>query len=154
METFETCLAQFEPMISACMRKLHIYKNHADYIQSGRIALWKAWKNFDSNTGNFAAYAYRSIYGAMLDEMTRQNAYDVDEMSEDHAAPAGNETNHPEIPFEILPEKDRELLFLLYIEGKKLREVTSHFHMTEAALKKRKERALFKLRNAILTRQS
>lgn len=69
---FEYVLEQFEPMISACIRKLSIYKNHELYRQEGRIALWKAWVRFDVEKGDFAPYAYRSIYGGMLDELKRE----------------------------------------------------------------------------------
>ena len=72
MTDFEEVLEQFEPMISACMRKLSIYKNHQLYRQAGRIALWKAWVKFDEEKGDFAPYAYRSIYGGMLDELKKE----------------------------------------------------------------------------------
>ena len=36
MEIFEDVLDQFEPMIYACMRKLHIYKNRESFAQVGR----------------------------------------------------------------------------------------------------------------------
>ena len=86
MTNFEDVLKQFEPMISACIRKLSIYKNHELYRQAGRIALWKAWVKFDVEKGDFAPYAYRSIYGGMLDELKSEKRQEeqVDPMEDEN----------------------------------------------------------------------
>ena len=36
-----------------------------DYIQTGRIALWRALKNYDKSSGRFSTYAYTAIYRAI-----------------------------------------------------------------------------------------
>lgn len=148
METYQEVLEQFEPMIFSCIRKLNIYKNHEHYIQSGRIALWQSWRKFDEAKGDFAAFAYRSIYGAMLDEMKRQNASSVVEDLVDEFPTIGYSTEETEhiIPLHILSLEDRQLLYAIYVEGYKMKELTARFEKNEAALKKRKERALRKLR--------
>jgi len=42
MMSFEDVLNQYEPMISASIRKLNIYRDHEQFRQAGRIALWQA----------------------------------------------------------------------------------------------------------------
>ena len=75
MYEFEQVLEQFEPMISSAIRKCRIYKNHEFYRQTARIALWKAWENYNDGEGDFAPYAYTCIRGSILDELRRENRY-------------------------------------------------------------------------------
>ncbi|MBO0602533.1 hypothetical protein I2483_12775 [Sporosarcina sp. E16_3] len=71
MMNFEDVLEQYEPMISASIRKLNIYRDHENFRQAARVALWQAWNRFDDAKGNFTPFAYRSIRGAMLDELKK-----------------------------------------------------------------------------------
>lgn len=71
MKNFEEVANQYAPMISAIIRKLHIYRDFETFRQIGNIALWQAWQRFDDAKGNFTPFAYRSIQGAMLDELKR-----------------------------------------------------------------------------------
>ncbi len=75
MYEFEQVLEQFEPMISSAIRKCRIYKNHEFYRQTARIALWKAWENYNDGEGDFAPYAYTCIRGSILDELRRESLY-------------------------------------------------------------------------------
>ena len=59
MMNFEDVLEQYEPMISASIRKLNIYRDHESFRQAGRIALWQAWNRFDEAKGNFTPFAYQ-----------------------------------------------------------------------------------------------
>ncbi|MFS0689399.1 sigma factor [Sporosarcina sp. 179-K 8C2 HS] len=85
MLNFEDVLAQYEPMITANIRKLNIYREHEHYRQTGRVALWQAWQRFDREKGDFTPFAYRSIRGAMLDEMKKESRF------EEHFMPAEDE---------------------------------------------------------------
>ena len=76
MTNFEDVLAQYEPMISATLRKLNIHRDHDSFRQAGRVALWQAWARFDEAKGNFTPFAYRSIRGAMLDELKKENRFE------------------------------------------------------------------------------
>ncbi|RDI36482.1 sigma-70 family RNA polymerase sigma factor [Falsibacillus pallidus] len=70
MEHFEELHQQYAPMIHKIMNTLHIYMNIDEFYQTGLIALWKAWQDFDHTKGSFTAYAYTSIKGSMMNELT------------------------------------------------------------------------------------
>jgi RNA polymerase sigma factor (sigma-70 family) len=72
MESFEQLAAQYEPMIYDIIRGLNIYKNNEEFHQLGLIALWQAWKNHDEEKGAFLSYAYSTVKGKMMLELTRQ----------------------------------------------------------------------------------
>lgn len=157
---FEEVLEQFDPMISACIRKLNIYKNHEIYRQAGRIALWKAWVKFDEGKGNFAPYAYRSIYGGMLDELKkekRQEEY-TDPMEDEKLAVMLEKSivlsivsEDLERAIESLQAQERELLMWIFVEGISLQQAATRVGITIPGIKKRRERILVKLRERIET---
>lgn len=157
---FEEVLEQFDPMISACIRKLNIYKNHEIYRQAGRIALWKAWVKFDEGKGNFAPYAYRSIYGGMLDELKKEKR------QEEYTDPVEDEklavmleksivlsivSEDLERAIESLQAQERELLLWIFVEGISLQQAATRVGITIPGIKKRRERILVKLRERIET---
>ena len=72
MMNFDDVLKQYELMITASIHKLNIYRDHESFRQAGRIALRQAWNRFDDAKGNFTPFAYRSIRGAMLDELKKE----------------------------------------------------------------------------------
>jgi len=157
---FEEVLEQFEPMISACMRKLSIYKNHEIYRQAGRIALWKAWVKFDKDKGDFAPYAYRSIYGGMLDELKKEKRQEeYADLVEDEKLAVLLEKNFVlslvsedlERAIESLQAHERELLMWIFVEGISLQQAATRVGITIPGIKKRRERILVKLRERIET---
>ncbi|WP_419958046.1 sigma-70 family RNA polymerase sigma factor [Psychrobacillus psychrotolerans] len=160
MTDFEEVLEQFDPMISACIRKLNIYKNHEIYRQAGRIALWKAWVKFDEGKGNFAPYAYRSIYGGMLDELKKEKR------QEEYTDPVEDEklavmleksivlsivSEDLERAIESLQAQERELLIWIFVEEISLQQAATRVGITIPGIKKRRERILVKLRERIET---
>jgi RNA polymerase sigma factor (sigma-70 family) len=62
-------------MIFNIIHSLHIYKDQQEYFQTGLIALWEASRNFNSDKGVFAAYAYSFIKGRILSEMNSNNKH-------------------------------------------------------------------------------
>lgn len=158
MTNFEDILQQYEPMISASIRNLHIYRDHDSFIQAGRVALWQAWNRFDATKGNFTAFAYRSIRGAMLDEMKKESKFDerfthVDDSSlayllenQNHCH-AGMADKIADI-LDILSPAERELIQSLFIEGLTLMECAKNIGISVEGIKKRRHRILFKLRSA------
>lgn len=158
MTNFEDVLKQFEPMISACIRKLNIYKNHELYRQAGRIALWKAWVKFEVEKGDFAPYAYRSIYGGILDELKREKRQEeqVDPMEDEKLAFLLEQSmatsllrEDLEIAIESLQSNERELLMWIFVEGVSLQQAATRVGITIPGIKKRRERMLAKLRERI-----
>ncbi|MDN4605906.1 sigma-70 family RNA polymerase sigma factor [Sporosarcina highlanderae] len=159
MLNFEDVLTQYEPMISACIRQLNIYRGHEQFRQTGRVALWLAWERFDDEKGDFTPFAYRSIRGAMMDEMRKENRF------EEHHMPTGvdkltylidvNETEENcgigrlENVIESLTENDRKLLQWLFIDACSQAECAKRFGISVPGVKKRRERVLQKIRELL-----
>lgn len=60
-------------MIHKIISSLNIFMNKEEYFQLGLIGLWEAYEKFDAEKGGFTGYAYSTIKGKMLSEMTRIN---------------------------------------------------------------------------------
>ncbi|AXH98469.1 sigma-70 family RNA polymerase sigma factor [Sporosarcina sp. PTS2304] len=160
MENFEDVLKQYEPMISAVIRKLSIYREFEHFRQIGRIALWQAWNRFDETKGNFTPFAYRSIYGALLDELkseTRVNEAQTPVETNTMEVLAGHTLDWEEedvyglhAAIKSLPLEQRQLLIMLYVENKTQTECAKHFGITVPGIKKRRERILKRLKDHLL----
>ncbi|MFX3674757.1 MAG: sigma-70 family RNA polymerase sigma factor [Paenisporosarcina sp.] len=160
METFDEVLKAFEPMIYAILRRLRIYKDHEQFIQIGRIGLWQAWKRYQEERGNFAPFAYRSIYGMMLDELKKSNAYDLktlpteDDVLERFIGAASTSKTPPILDglqeaLHVLNDQEKKLIQLLFFEGYTLEEVAIQIGISKSGVKKKRERTLKKLRDFI-----
>ncbi|WP_153730417.1 sigma-70 family RNA polymerase sigma factor [Sporosarcina obsidiansis] len=161
MEKFEEVLAQYEPMISAVIRKLHIYRDFEQYRQAGRVALWQAWNRFDEDKGNFTPFAYRSIYGALLDEMKRENRFssvnspmegDVLEGMGSYSFEVEDDSGLGEA-IRALTLEERRLLIHLFADHYSQAECAAVFDISVAGIKKRRERLLRKLREQLMATQ-
>lgn len=155
-ENFDEVLLQYEPMISAVIRKLSIYRDFENFRQTGRFALYQAWLRFDGTKGHFTPFAYRSIHGAMLDEMKRENRFsDVNTSVENETiellAPPEIFDPHSDLHDAIiaLPQEDRALLIKLYVENRSQAECAADFGISVPGIKKRRARLLKKLREAL-----
>lgn len=160
MKDFEQCLAQFEPMISATMRKLHVYRDYEQFRQVGRIALWQAWQRFDHEKGAFAPYASRSIWGGMLDYMRSENRISdryvqtEDEKLVDyvefHQEGLQEEMEERIIllggAFPSLTYDERVLINWLYVDKITQKECAARLGISVPGVKKRRERTLLRLR--------
>ncbi|MGB2991427.1 MAG: sigma-70 family RNA polymerase sigma factor [Paenisporosarcina sp.] len=159
METYEDVLNQFEPMIHACIRKLRIYKNHDSFIQVGRVGLWKAWQRYDSSKGDFAPFAYRSIYGSLLDELKKAANEENILPAEDQLLeillnkPAESSVDSEELinALSQLNLAEQQLIQLLFIDRSSLDKVALHFGITKAGVKKKRQRTLQKLKRIMTT---
>ncbi|MHC8514276.1 sigma-70 family RNA polymerase sigma factor [Sporosarcina sp. ITBMC105] len=159
MLNFEDVLAQYEPMITANIRQLNIYREHEQYRQTGRVALWQAWRKFDKEKGNFTPYAYRSIRGAMMDEMMKENR------SEERFMPAENEkltfwieegvseeerwVDRLSQAVEQLTEEEKQLLNWLFVERDTQANCAKRLGISVAGVKKRRQRLLEKMRGVM-----
>lgn len=154
---FEDILTQYEPMISASIRQLNIYRDHDSFRQTGRIALWQAWNRFDQEKGNFTPFAFRSIRGAMLDELKKESRFEEFIIQMEEGAlefiPDGVAYDWSDRLADALARlsfNERELIQWLFIEGLTLAECAAQIGITVAGVKKRRERMLVKLRAALL----
>ncbi|WP_025785689.1 sigma-70 family RNA polymerase sigma factor [Sporosarcina sp. D27] len=162
MKFFQEVLEQYTPMLSAVIRKLHIYRDFEHFRQAGRVALWQAWQRFDETKGDFAPYAYRSIYGAMLDELKREARFSdmhmpaEDDLLEYVGADPRSERDYGGLE-DLLSEltlQERELLSLLFVDRFSQAACATHFGISVPGIKKRKEKLLLKLRKQLTKRNS
>ena len=159
LTTFNEVLTQYEPMISASLRKLNIYRDHESFKQAGRIALWQAWTRFDEEKGAFTPFAYRSIRGAMLDEMKKENRFEENvSQAEDDFLEALSQIENPiseawsdelDRAFEILTMEERQLIQWLFVERRTQVECAEKAGISKAGIKKRRERILKKLKESL-----
>ena len=113
---------------------------------------------FDVEKGDFAAYAYRSIYGGMLDELKRERRQEeqVDPVEDEKLAFLLEQSlvtsilsEDLEIAIESLHSNERELLMWIFVEGISLQQAANRVGITIPGIKKRRERMLKKLRDRI-----
>lgn len=159
MLDFEQVLQQYNPMISATMRKLNIYKDHGYFKQVAIVALWQAWQRYDQKQGHFAPFAAKSIRGAMLDSLKKENfnsnhiVYVADEVLEFHAQEMivhGEQwSEEMENALRQLTEKELQFVQWFYVEKRSQVECASLAGVTVGGIKKRRERMLMKLRDAL-----
>ncbi|KGR76004.1 sigma-70 family RNA polymerase sigma factor [Ureibacillus sinduriensis] len=158
MDNFEEILEQYEPMIKSILRKTNIYKNHDHFYQAARIALWQAWRNFDPSKGHFPSYAYRMVLTSIYTEMHKDNKYTENQIPYEKekltkVAQYNDLKNMPcghgstlETLASYLTEEEFELLKDLYYHQYKYEELTHKYNASVAALKKRRDRLIKKLR--------
>lgn len=155
MKDFEQAVEQYSPMISAIIRKLHIYRDYDAYRQIGKIALWHACCRFEESKGDFTPFAYRTIYGAMLDELKREsrftNRFALSETTQFEDLETGAiEDQLPEWLDEIsLKESERKMLDDLYVQGISVVDLARIHGLSVSGMKKRKGRVLEKVRAGI-----
>lgn len=153
MQEFESVLVQYEPMISHSIRKLNIYRDHEQYRQVGRIAVWQAWKRFNSEKGDFTPFAYRSIRGAMLDELKREARYEErfmpainDVIIDSLGAEENREYNGLLEAIGQLEPSEKALIQWTFVELCSLAECAERAGISVAGVKKRRERMMKRLR--------
>lgn len=150
---------QFEPMISAVMRSLNIYRDHDQYRQAARIALWKAWSKYEEERGDFAPFAYMSIRGGILDELKRENRYEEREAPLE-AAVLNVLANEVDVSEDVWSDRiqraiseltisEKQLLSWIFIEGCSLAECAVRADISVPGIKKRRERVLKKLKDKL-----
>lgn len=152
LKNFEEVNIQYSPMISALIRKLHIYRDFESFHQVGRIALWQAYQRFDETKGDFTPFAYRSIQGALLDELKRESRYAerfavMENDKFEWIAEEPGDDCLPEWLGKIKLEKNEwELLEALFVKGKSVAALAEEEQLSLAGMKKRRERLLKKVK--------
>lgn len=143
---FELVAEAYQPMISSILRKTSIYRDHELFRQTALIALWKAWENYEESKGSFAGYAYKSMYGAVLDELKKTSK---DVPTEDTFFAKASIDATPDKFHELvieLPPLFQEILLMSYYEGYTAEEISMKIGLSVPGVKKRKKAALIKLR--------
>lgn len=159
LTSFEEVLAQYEPMISASMRNLNIYRDHMHFRQIGRVALWQAWTRYREERGHFAPFASLSIRGAMLDELKKEGRFSthvtqtedvlLDHLVDQEEQPIAEWSDRVLLAFEKLNDQERSLIQWFFIEGLTQAECAKKAKISVSGIKKRRERMLLKLREQL-----
>lgn len=155
MKEYEKLDTQYAPMITAIIRKLHIYRDYESFRQVGKIALWQASIRFDESKGSFTAFAYRTIYGAMLDHLKKETKYIERNLVQqnhefDDFAVCTEEDELPEwIDAICLKQEEKRLLEELFVKGTSLTKLAASEGLSLAGMKKRRERILKKIKENI-----
>ncbi|MFC4355194.1 RNA polymerase sigma factor [Chryseomicrobium palamuruense] len=149
MTTFEEVAEAYQPMISSILRKTQIYRDHDVFRQAATIALWKVWETYDESKGSFAGFAYRSMYGAVLDELKRTSKdIPLDTPFFEQLTTWKEEECFLDI-LKDLSDAQQKVIILSYIYGYTALEIAHLLNISEAGVKKRKKVALRVLRELI-----
>lgn len=142
------------------MHSLHIYKNQQEFYQTGLIALWEAAQSFDERKGNFSNYAYTSIKGKMLSEMTRTNLYmernivpqkeEFWDRIEGQESPLFLEKETIQSYCDGLTEREATWVIESYINERSTKEIAERQRVTLSAVKQWKLGALRKLKEKVV----
>lgn len=155
MKEYEELANQYAPMITALIRKMHIYRDYESFRQVGKIALWQASIRYDESKGSFTAFAYRTIHGAMLDHLKKETKYIERNLVQqnhefDDVVVCTEEDELPEwIDALYLKNEEKRLLEELFVKGNSLTRLAASEGLSLSGMKKRRERILKKLKENI-----
>lgn len=154
MENFQETVEKYEPMIYQIMHSLHIYKNHDEFYQIGLIALWEASERFVEGKGAFSSFAYATIKGRLLTELSRakkqeeRNTYPDEQFWEYRIDPAKE-------PMELatllsycdrLTVKQKKWVIMTFYFGMGTSEIAAIEKVSPSAVKKWRKNAMERLR--------
>ena len=148
---FDHAYEQYKPMIFAMLRKLNIYKDYDDYFQIGCIALWQACESYNKSIGPFEVYVFMQIKYAMLVELRRnakkqQREQVQEELPEQTSQITLHETIFIEQLLQFLTEEERLIVINYYLEGYKNEEIAKKLGKKTDTIKKKRQRAIQKLK--------
>ncbi|WP_336047098.1 sigma-70 family RNA polymerase sigma factor [Solibacillus ferritrahens] len=160
MQEIEQIILDHEELIKKAIFKLKIYRDFEEYMQVGRIALWKAAKSFDKTKGEFAMFAYMTVKYAITRELSRSIDVSESEISVEEEV-YSNVEQQPAIQpslewpewFSKLKEDEQFLLKALFLEDLNLKEVADKYGLPYEALKKRRQRLFTKIRKIVEQRK-
>ena len=154
MLQFEQLLHEMEPTIEKLLNKCGIYKNRDEYKQVARIALWKAFTNYDHTKYHFHAYLYNQMRYDMIDAL-RQNVKKeqrfistTDEKSTFYVEDTQQiVVSYPKLEWLIdqLNEEEKRLLHLMFNEQRSNEELSVYYGISHESIRKRKYRLRRKL---------
>jgi RNA polymerase sigma factor (sigma-70 family) len=144
LESYERLVAQYEPMIYKIMFSLHLYKDIDEFYQIGLIALWEASQRFDAKKGEFTSYAYTTIRGKLLTELTKSKQleerilYPMEEFWTKIEEPQAVATIEDTLLFsyrKVLTENQYKWLSYTIRDGQSVKEIAKKEHVSPSAVK-------------------
>lgn len=158
MESFEQLATQYQPMIHKIIHSLNIYKNVDEFYQTGLIALWDAQIAFNEEKGNFTSFAYSSIRGRIMAELSKNNlqskrfVHPEDkywEMVEDPHDRLSLEVEFLEAYGQTLTEKETKWLTMACFRGLSAKEIAQIENVSLSTVKLWRTNARKKLREQL-----
>lgn len=160
VQEIEQIILDHEELIKKAIFKLKIYRDFDEYMQVGRIALWKAVKNFDKTKGDFAMFAYMTVKFAIARELSKSNDVSQNEIAVEDEVFSNIEEQSIVQPclewpewFNNLKEEEQFLLKALFLENLNLKEIAEKYDLPYEALKKRRQRLFTKIRTMVNQRK-
>jgi RNA polymerase sigma factor (sigma-70 family) len=158
MESFEQLANQYQPMIHKMIKTLNIYKNVNEFYQTGLIALWDAQKSFNGDKGTFSNYAYSTIRGRMMQELSKNRLHserfvcpedEYWELVEDPHDSQSLEEDFLQTYGQNLTEKETKWLVMACFNGLSIKEIAEIENVTISAVKLWRTNARKKLREQL-----
>ena len=133
-----------------------------DLVQDAFVRLWEK-RHTLRNQGNLRSFLYTIVKNVCVDFLRKLNNRTAKQ--EEFAYLAGHNSAFLEAgvlqeellrlvmsEMEMLPEKYRRVIRMIFIEGLSYEQISQQLDLSEAAVRKQKERALKLLNNAVLSR--
>lgn len=158
MQEIDERIGEFEYLILRVIAKYKLFKDRENYMQIGRLAIWKAATEFDESKGNFEMYAYMLIKFAIVREfqgelkVTQHETATEDEklayLSDTASEQFPNTMERPDWYYHLFPDHQR-LIELFYYEGYSIRDAAKLEGISYEVMKKRRSRMLENIRAMI-----
>lgn len=160
MEEIEQIILDNEDLIKKVIFKLRIYRDFEEYMQVGRIALWKAVKSFDKTKGEFTMFAYMTVKFAIARELSKSNDVSQNEFTVEDEVFSNIEEQSTVQPclewpewFSHLKEEEQFLIKAMFLENLNMKEIADKYNFSYEALKKRQQRLFTKIRTMVNQRK-
>ena len=157
MESFEQLAVQYQPMIHKIINSLNVYKNIDEFYQTGLIALWEAQKSFNEEKGSFSSFAYSTIKGKILNQLTMEKKQEERMVYPEEAYWEMVEDQPTDLTSELmitfgknLSEKETKWLIKACVNGLSVKEIAESEHVSVSAVKNWRSDARNKLREQLL----
>ncbi len=152
---FDYLVRSYKDMVhSLCVSMLSENSHHDDVVQKTFIKVYKNINGFDGRSG-LKTWLYRIAYNKCLDEIRRSKRFRLFKSVFSDKPISPNYQSDDEISrlvrksISSLPEKDRAVVTLFYLEQLKLSEISMILGDSESSLKMRLSRARKKLKTDI-----
>lgn len=153
---FEQVMEDYMPLIGGMINRLHIHKNKEEFIQIGRIALWKAWQGFNESKGTFSTYAFSYVRGEMLSHLRRESTYEQQHTWLTDEAAEGLVSSFPETPAAAeesledylysLSAREKTWVIEAIIYGRTIQQISVLHSVSSSTVKSWRKMALKKLK--------
>ncbi|EMI11287.1 sigma-70 family RNA polymerase sigma factor [Anoxybacillus gonensis] len=150
--SFEKIVAEYRPLISYIIRKLHIRRHVDEYMQIGFIALWEAYERYDETKGSFCTFAFKMIRWRIVSQL-RKETRNVHVPLPDEYVLKENVDFFADIMWEeamqYLTPRERIWLVRHVIEGKTLKQIAHEEGVSVNAVKQWRMSAVKKLKRYV-----